>query len=433
MAMRKFTLVLLLGSMGLISLLSGCTPIDPLPSPQKINQKGTPTRTPFLSISTFTPTTSPLPPESPVPTFTEIARTQTETPELTSTGSLTLEASQTGSPSPSPSPSVTPTSPPQATPTQKSQSRDTSGDPSVRVSVTTNCRTGPGLNYSRLSPLQAGQQAKILGRDAGWNYWIIKDPGNTGLSCWLWGYYGTTSGDLNGLQVYTPPTPSGGDPTPVALPSSPATKIPNASAPSKTPVPTRTFTPSGPTPTPNLTPGTPTPTPLPPTATPVPPTSTPIPDPGYCSGTVVLSGKERTIRQMINQTRQDHGLPKLQQLDVLTQAARDHGRDMLCNGMSGHNSSDGTRAWVRISLALGHGPNWCDNNWACTEIWSGHGTPESAMYWWMNHTPYDPNQTDNIHKRMILHDRMTHFGVGAISYNDGSRTRIYYTVDFARP
>ncbi len=428
--MRKFTLVLLLGSMGLISILSGCTPIDPLPSPQKVNQKGTPTRTPFLSISTFTPTTSPLPPESPVPTFTEMARTQTETPELTPTGSLTLEASQTGSPSPSPSSSITPTSPLQSTSTPNPQSGDTSGDPSVRVSVTTNCRTGPGLNYSRLSPLQAGQQAKILGRDAGWNYWIIKDPGNTGLSCWLWGYYGTTKGDLNGLQVYIPPTPSGGYPTPVSLPSSTATEIPNTSAPSKTPVPTRTFTPSGPTPTPNLTPGTPTPTPLPPTATPVPPTSTQIPDPGYCSGTVVLSGKERTIRQMINQTRQDHGLPKLQQLDVLTQAARDHGRDMTCHGTYSHTSTDGTKAWERISLALGYGKNWCYNHCCCSEIFYGGGTPQTVFNWWMTHPSQDPNYSDNIHKRTILSQYSTHMGVGVIQHQPSGR--IFYTVDFTR-
>jgi hypothetical protein len=157
MAMRKFFLIILISSIGLIASLSGCVPMGPVSSPPKINQKGTPTRTPFLSISTFTPTTSPLPPESPAATFTAIAPTQTETPELTPTQSLTPETTPTGSPSPSPSPSISPK--PQNTATQKSQSQDTSGTPYVRVSVTTNCRTGPGLNYSRLSPLRAGQQA----------------------------------------------------------------------------------------------------------------------------------------------------------------------------------------------------------------------------------------------------------------------------------
>ena len=409
----------------LLGLLSACAPLPATSTVEKLNLKGTSTKTPFLAISTYTATSSPAPtlPPSQTPAATD--------PPASPTGTQTKEPTPTVLPTTLTSTAVAET--PLPTSTSDSQKSDERGAAVVQVSVTTNCRTGPGVNYPRLSPLQAGKEAELIGRDASWTYWVIKDPGRTGQNCWLWGYYASTTGNLKALKVFTAPTPPGGYPSPQPTSSPLPTSVPATKAPSKTPRPTKTSTPSGPTPTPNLTPGTTTNTPLPPTATPVPPTATPFPDPGYCAYTSVLTNHEQKIKKLINQARVEHGLPKLRTDSRLVNAARDHGRDMTCNGMSGHNSSDGTRAWVRISLALGHGPNWCDNNWACTEIWSGHGSPEDAFYWWMNHEPYDPNEKDNIHKRMILHTRMTHMGVGAIYYNDGNRTRIYYTVDFARP
>jgi uncharacterized protein YkwD len=322
---------------------------------------------------------------------------------------------------------------PLPTPTSDSQKSDEQGAAVVQVSVTTNCRTGPGVNYPRLSALPAGKEAELIGRDASWTYWVIKDPGRSGQNCWLWGYYASTTGSLKALKVFSAPTPPGGYPTPQPTSSPLPTSVPATKAPSRTPRPTKTSTPSGPTPTPNLTPGTATNTPLPPTATPVPPTATPIPDPGYCAYTSVLPGEEDQIFQMINQARKNHGLPKLKNLNSLVTIARDHGRDMTCHGTYSHTSTDGTRAWERISVALGHGPNWCYNHCCCSEIFYGGGSPQIAFNWWMTHQSQDPNYKDNIHKRTILSQYSTHMGVGAIYYNKNGVVRKFYTVDFARP
>jgi uncharacterized protein YkwD len=150
----------------------------------------------------------------------------------------------------------------------------------------------------------------------------------------------------------------------------------------------------------------------------------------------VLLNEEDKIRNLINQARIAHGLPKLK-IDVrLVYAARDHGRDMTCHGTYSHTSTDGRKAWERISVALGHGPNWCYNNCCCSEIFYGGGsylTPQIAFNWWMTHPSQDPNYKDNIHKRTILSQYSTVLGVGVIYYQHDGVIRKFYTVDFARP
>ncbi len=120
-----------------------------LQGPQKFALQGTSTKTPFQIKSTYTLTSEPPPTLTAFITPTEtpfLANTEviTETPQLEATGleTATIEiASATASPIPSKT-SLPKTSKP--------------GDPTVRVSITTNCRTGPGVEYSKLTPLQAG-------------------------------------------------------------------------------------------------------------------------------------------------------------------------------------------------------------------------------------------------------------------------------------
>ena len=429
------------------SLVSACAPLYPTP---KGIDKGTSTPTPFLPKATFTPTL-----ENP-PTVA-LASSFSSPPQDTAAPTDTATAAQT-TPEPTPTPGITPSVtisplPATHTPTQAATAAPTNtpkpGKPVVSVSVSTNCRTGPGTSYPRVGSLLTWQTAKLIARHPDLDYWYIQLPEN-GRHCWLWGYYASPSGSYQDLPVFTPPPPptSGPSSTPTLTKTAPditpsstpkptktptKTKIPPSATPGSPPPPSPT---SPPTNTPQPTdPPTPTNTPRPATATytPRPPTATPTPRTKYCSHTTVLSGDEEEIKSLINEARVDHGLPPLQTNWNLKIAARDHGRDMTCNHMSGHNSSDGTQAWVRIARALGHYDTWCWDNWACTEIWSGHSSPESAFWWWMNHESQDPNYDDNIHKRMILHERMTHLGVGAIYYNDGSTVRKYYTVDFARP
>jgi uncharacterized protein YkwD len=288
-----------------------------------------------------------------------------------------------------------------------------------------------------VSVLKAGKSVNLVGRDKYSTYWIIKDPNKTGKECWIWGYYATITGNSKNLPIYSAPAQIASKASPTPEPTTKKTTPP----PSTTPKNTNTPKTPEPTETPNLTPGTATNTPKPATATPVPsntpvPTSTSPPSSKYCPYTSVLTGEEEKIKNLINNARAKRGLPKLAVKVQLVEAARDHGRDMTCHGTYSHTSSDGTKAWERISLALGHDKNWCYNHCCCSEIFYGGGgylTPEIAFDWWMNHPSQDPNYKDNIHKRTILSKYSTKLGVGVIYYQHDGTVRKFYTVDFAKP
>ncbi len=84
--------------------------------------------------------------------------------------------------------------------------------PMVSVSVQTNCRSGPGTAYDILGIMEVGQIAEVVGRSVYNDNWIIRLPSNPAITCWLWGYYATVTGNTTGLMVYTPPP----TPTPAA-------------------------------------------------------------------------------------------------------------------------------------------------------------------------------------------------------------------------
>ncbi len=86
--------------------------------------------------------------------------------------------------------------------------------PMVYISENTNCRTGPGLVYDWLVTAQKGEQSEAVAKDPLGEYWYIRQPGQEGSFCWLWGKYATPSGDTASLPVFTPPpspTPKGLD------------------------------------------------------------------------------------------------------------------------------------------------------------------------------------------------------------------------------
>ncbi len=181
----KFVLLLIVIS----GLISAC---DEIQTSQKYTIKGTSTKTPFHIKSTFTPTQEPPPTFTPSETPT-ITLTDTSSPTVTETIEIT-ETSTAATPSPSSSPLPN-------TPTPKANNPNPQEKASVKVSLTTNCRTGPGISYAKLTPFQAGKSATLIGRDKTYSYWIIKDPGNTERECWLWGYYATTTGNTKDLKV----------------------------------------------------------------------------------------------------------------------------------------------------------------------------------------------------------------------------------------
>ena len=421
---EKLLAILLL----LTSILSACEGVQTAP---KYTIKGTSTKTPFHIKSTFTQTQEPpptytpsyTPSQTPIPSETS-STTETQTATVTFTAPASIEPA---SPTPKPPSSTT-------EPEKKSSSGD---KPKVKVSKSTNCRAGPGISYTKVSVLKAGKSVNLIGRDKYSTYWIIKDPNKTGKECWIWGYYATTSGNTKNLTIYSAPVQVSSKASPTLKPTIKKTTPPASKTPKKTNTPK---TPE-PTETPNLTPGTATNTLKPATATPVPsntpvPTNTSPPSSKYCPYTSVLTGEEEKIKNLINNARAKRGLPKLAVKVQLVEAARDHGRDMTCHGTYSHTSSDGTKAWERISLALGHNKSWCYNHCCCSEIFYGGGsylTPEIAFDWWMNHPSQDPNYKDNIHKRTILSKYSTKLGVGVIYYQNNGTIRKFYTVDFAKP
>ena len=102
-------------------------------------------------------------------------------------------------------PSQTPSIPPSPT----------SDKPVVQVSVGTNCRKGPGDAYDITGALLKGEVAEIIAKDPWDLFWYIPNPDRNGAFCWVWGQYASTTGNTDGLPVYTPePTPTLSSPTP---------------------------------------------------------------------------------------------------------------------------------------------------------------------------------------------------------------------------
>lgn len=145
----------------------------------------------FLTGSPPAATSTPQP-----ATPTQIAASVTPTSTVpTSTLTATL------TPTPTVTPYFTPTAIPILTPTPVV--------PSIRVSVPTNCRVGPGIPYDIDGALLVGEMAQVLAVDPTRSFWYIPNPDSPGDYCWVWGQYATISGPTLGLPVYTPP------PTPI--------------------------------------------------------------------------------------------------------------------------------------------------------------------------------------------------------------------------
>jgi hypothetical protein len=101
-------------------------------------------------------------------------------------------------PTPDPTATIEPSSTPEFTATPNKVL--------VTVSANTNCRSGPGVDYSNEGALTVGQQAEVVGISSSTNYWIINNPNGPG-TCWLWGEHATITGDTASLQEYAvPPT-----------------------------------------------------------------------------------------------------------------------------------------------------------------------------------------------------------------------------------
>ncbi len=109
-----------------------------------------------------------------------------------------------------------PNSEPLASPTAGGlkESTPTYSKPMASVGDVTNCRTGPGVNYERVTQILPADSVEIVGFFPP-NYWIVSTSAG---NCWVSGEFTTPVGSYTSLPTVTaPPTPQGGAPDNVSL------------------------------------------------------------------------------------------------------------------------------------------------------------------------------------------------------------------------
>lgn len=82
----------------------------------------------------------------------------------------------------------------------------------VTAEETTNCRSGPGLDYEKIGSLRAGTTAQVYGTNDQRSWWMIQNPNNQYEYCWVWDQTTTIEGD------------------PYRIPYQPAPELPTATA-----------------------------------------------------------------------------------------------------------------------------------------------------------------------------------------------------------
>ena len=130
-------------------------------------------------------------------------------PQIATAAALTVQAAIDSS---------TNTQQPKASPTAKGTSvitvTPTYSKPMVSVGDVTNCRTGPGVNYERVTQIIPNSPVEIIGFYPP-NYWIVSTSAG---NCWVSGEFSTPSGSFAAVPTVTaPPTPQGGAPDTVSL------------------------------------------------------------------------------------------------------------------------------------------------------------------------------------------------------------------------
>jgi uncharacterized protein YraI len=91
---------------------------------------------------------------------------------------------------------------------------NTASDALISVEDVTNCRSGPGTNYERITQITPGEQVKVVGTFNG-NYWIVS---TTAGACWISAEFATPSGSFQAIPTVTaPPTPEANAPAGVSL------------------------------------------------------------------------------------------------------------------------------------------------------------------------------------------------------------------------
>lgn len=134
----------------------------------------------------------------------------TTQPDIATAAALTVEAALNNS-APLATPTIASTS---SANTQTTESTPTYSKPFASFEDVTNCRSGPGVDYERVTQITPGLAVEIIGFYPP-NYWVVStDKG----PCWVSGEFVTPSGSYAAVPTVTePPTPTGGAPDNLSL------------------------------------------------------------------------------------------------------------------------------------------------------------------------------------------------------------------------
>jgi len=89
------------------------------------------------------------------------------------------------------------------TPTAISIVTKSGGPATLTVTDNTNCRSGPGKNYARLTTIPGGTTVTIVARYASGSFLVVTPPDGSG-NCWVDSTLGTVKGDTATLPEVTP-------------------------------------------------------------------------------------------------------------------------------------------------------------------------------------------------------------------------------------
>ena len=145
-----------------------------------------------------------------------------------------------------------------------------------------------------------------------------------------------------------------------------------------------------------------------------------------CGGPLLRSSSEtfeQEVVRLVNQLRQDNGLPPLKRVDTLTDAARFYATDMSEENYFSHTSHD------RVNGELVESCSWSDrlsiyySDWQSLSenIAAGYSTPAAVVDGWM--------KSDG-HRKNILSLDNWEMGVGY--FQGGGVYRDYWVQDFGR-
>lgn len=131
------------------------------------------------------------------------------------------------------------------------------------------------------------------------------------------------------------------------------------------------------------------------------------------------SSRVNDVIAAINAYRAQNGLTAYNLNAQLSLAAQSHSEDAACNGLFGHNGTDGSMPISRVAAAGYSASSVTENVYGSFPPLSGQG----VVNWWAI------DQTDPRHNQNLISAQYKDIGIGYAFFNNFG----YYVVDFAAP